>query len=178
MVRRVLAAVAFALASSTPFQELPESPRMARLYYQFSSDDSLVPFEDEKDWGTREKTFTSVPLNPDGIVIGGTRAFSFARLPAAPRHSAYAERADARAGRFEPGGRGAFQIRSQALGEHRVWLYSTPGLEGGGGEPRPVPRRLGRLAGAAVRADARQPLSATTLGPSSSQAFGCWNLRM
>jgi len=106
-------------------------PSVAQFYYQFSPDDSLVPFEDEKDWGVRGKNFIADPLNPKGIVIGATQHFSFAVLPGAPKIAAYEDRPDVPRGRFEPGGRGAFQIQSNALGNHRVWLYTTPGLEGG-----------------------------------------------
>ena len=104
-------------------------PSQAQFYYQFSPNDSLVPFEDEKDWGTRSKTFTADPLNPKGIVIGKDQGFSFAILPGAPVIAAFEERAEVPKGRFEPE-RGAFQIESQALGKHRTWLYSTPGLTG------------------------------------------------
>ncbi|MGH7151564.1 MAG: enterochelin esterase domain-containing protein, partial [Planctomycetota bacterium] len=103
-------------------------PSEARFYYQFSPDDSLVPFERERDWGTREKGFTSDPLNPKGILIGTSRRFSFAVLPGAPQIAACAERPGVKSGRFDPGGRGAFQITSKSLGDHRVWVYTTPGL--------------------------------------------------
>jgi hypothetical protein len=43
-----------------------------------SPDDSLVPFEDERDWATRTQDFRGDPLNPKGIVIGGSQSFSFA----------------------------------------------------------------------------------------------------
>jgi enterochelin esterase family protein len=106
-------------------------PSRAQLYYQLSPDDSLVPFEDEKDWSTRGKGFVADPLNPKGIVIGGTQHFSFAVLPDAPKPDAYTERPEVVKGSFEPGGRGAFSMHSQTLGDHRVWIYATPGLEPG-----------------------------------------------
>jgi enterochelin esterase family protein len=101
-------------------------PSEAQFYYQMAPNDTLVPFDEETDWSSRDKTFTADPLNPRGIVIGDTRHFSFAVLPGAPRIAAYDERPDVPKGRFEPGGRGAFQIES-ALGKHRVWIYATPG---------------------------------------------------
>lgn len=107
-------------------------PSDTRLYYQLAPDDSLVPFEDERDWGTRGRGFTSDPLNQDGIVIGGTQRFSFAVLPGASPIAAYAERAGVAAGTFDPP-RGAFQLSSPALGDHRVWVYTTPGLKEAGG---------------------------------------------
>ncbi len=108
-------------------------PSAAQFYYQFSPNDSLVPFDEEQDWSVREKTFTADPLNPKGIVIGGTRGFSFAILPHAPRIEAYMERPEVPKGTFEPGGRGAFQLASSALGKQNVWLYTTPGLATEGG---------------------------------------------
>ena len=119
------------LAGTDVWQRSYRLPSRAQFYYQLSPDDSLVPFEDEQDWGMRSKGFVADPLNPKGIVIGGTQHFSFAVLPGAPRPDAYAERPEVVKGTFEPGGRGAFSFRSQALGEHRVWLYATPGLEAG-----------------------------------------------
>jgi enterochelin esterase family protein len=92
-----------------------------------------VPFEDEKDWNARGKTFTGDPLNPKGIVIGADQRFSFAILPGAPVIEAYAERPETSKGRFDPGGRSAFQIRSTSLGDHKVWIYTTPGLADAGG---------------------------------------------
>jgi enterochelin esterase-like enzyme len=106
-------------------------PSVSQFYYQLSPNDSLVPFEDEKDWGARGKNFTADPLDPKGIVIGGTQHFSFAILPGAPKSAAYEERPGVPQGSFEPGGRGAFQIQSRSLGNHRAWLYTTPGFEGG-----------------------------------------------
>jgi enterochelin esterase family protein len=119
------------LAGTDVWQRSFRLPSRAQFYYQFSPDDSLVPFEDEKDWNARGKNFVADPLNPKGIVIGGTQHFSFAVLPSAPKPGAYAERPEVEKGRFEPGGRGAFQIRSKSLGEHRVWVYATPGFAGG-----------------------------------------------
>ncbi len=110
-----------------------ELPSQARFYYQFAPNDSLVPFVDEKDWDARGKGFTGDPLNPKGIVLGGTQSFSFAVLPGAPEIEAYAERPDVPAGRFDPGGRGAFQMRSETLGAHELWIYTTPGLAEAGG---------------------------------------------
>ena len=107
-------------------------PSDAKLYYQLGPDDTLVPFEDERDWGARARAFISDPLNPDGIVIGGTQHFSFAVLPGAPPIAAYAERADVAAGTFDPP-RGAFQLSSPTLGDNRVWVYTTPGLKEAGG---------------------------------------------
>lgn len=100
----------------------------AQFYYQFSINDSLVPFEEETDWGTRDKTFTADPLNPNGITIGGTRSFSFAVLPGAQMPDVYEERAGIPQGKFEPGGGKAFMIQSGTLGDQRIWIYSTPGL--------------------------------------------------
>ena len=108
-------------------------PSVAQFYYQISPDDSLVPYEDEKDWGARSANFRADPLNAKGIVIGGKQHFSFAVLPGAPRIEAYAERADVAKGRFDPGGRGVYQIESKALGKQSVWIYTTPGLADTGG---------------------------------------------
>lgn len=119
------------LTGTDVWQRSYRLPSRAQFYYQLSPDDSLVPFEDEQAWATRSKRFVADPLNPNGIVIGGTQHFSFAVLPDAPRPGAYADRPEVVKGRFEPGGRGAFSIRSKALGEHRVWVYATPGLEPG-----------------------------------------------
>jgi enterochelin esterase-like enzyme len=121
------------LADTDVWHRTYSVPSEARFYYQFSPDDSLVPFERERDWGTREKGFTADPLNPKGILIGTSRRFSFAVLPGAPPIAAYAERPGVKNGRFDPGGRGAFQIRSESLGDHRVWIYTTPGLAEAGG---------------------------------------------
>ena len=103
-------------------------PSDAQFYYQFSPNDSLVPFAQETDWGARGKTFTSDPLNPQGITIGRTQQFSFAHLPQAPKPDVLLERADVERGKFEPPNRQAFVIKSPALGDHRVWIYTTPGL--------------------------------------------------
>jgi enterochelin esterase-like enzyme len=119
------------LADTDVWYRSYDLPSASQFYYQLSPDDSLVPFEDEKDWATRSKGFTADPLNPKGIVIGGTQHFSFAVLPGAPKIAAYEERPGVAKGRFEPGGRGAFEIESMALGKHRTWLYTTPGFEGG-----------------------------------------------
>ncbi len=113
-------------------------PSEAQFYYQFSPNDSLVPFEEETDWSAREKSFTADPLNPKGVVLGGTRGCSFAILPQAPRIEAYSERPEVPKGKFEPGGRGAFQIDSSSLGKHNVWLYTTPGLAADGGDANVV----------------------------------------
>jgi enterochelin esterase family protein len=112
-------------------------PSAARFYYQLAPDDSLVPFADEKDWPTRQKGFVADPLNPHGVLIGADQRYSFALLPGAPRHAAYAERADVTKGKFEPE-RGAFQLTSAALGAQRVWLYTTPGLADSGGAANAV----------------------------------------
>src|SRR5262245_10365895 len=109
-------------------------PSEAQLYYQFSPNDTLVPFVDEKDWSTRSKTFTADPLNPKGIVIGGAQHFSFAILPRAPVIAAFEERPGVTRGRFDPAGRGTFQLESRALGKHNTWVYTTPDLAQDGGQ--------------------------------------------
>ena len=105
-------------------------PSQAQFYYQLSPNDSLIPFDDVKDWGERVKTFAGDPLNSKGITIG-TQRFSFAILPGAPRIDAYRERSEVAKGKFDPGGRGAYMIKAKALGDHRTWIYTTPGLKPG-----------------------------------------------
>ena len=102
-------------------------PSEAQFYYQFSPNDSLVPFNEVTDWASRAETFVSDPLNPQGITIGN-RSFSFAVLPAAKKPAEYQVREPASEGAFEPSTRQAFAIQSPTLGDHRVWIYTTPGL--------------------------------------------------
>jgi enterochelin esterase-like enzyme len=105
-------------------------PKDARFYYQFAPNDTLVPFDAETDLGKRETLFVADPTNPAGIKIGN-RAFSFAISPFAPPLKAYEDRGSPK-GDFRPP-KGAFLIRSETLGGHRVWVYGTPGLLEKGG---------------------------------------------
>ena len=121
------------LAGTDVWTRTYDLPSQAQFYYQLAPNDSLVPFEDVKDWGARSRNFTADPLNPEGIVIGGTQAFSFAVLPDAPKPAALAERPEVTKGLFEPGAGRSFQVGSNDLGDHRTWIYTTPGLKEAGG---------------------------------------------
>jgi enterochelin esterase-like enzyme len=110
-----------------------------RTTYRLSPNDSLVPFEevkDWKDWAMRVATWRPDPLNPRTFVFAKDedepnafeQVVSVIELPDAPPQPWSDSRPGVPAGRVE-----LHRMCSDILGnERRVWVYTPPGYTAGG----------------------------------------------
>ena len=105
-----------------------------RTTYELSPNDSLIPFQEAKDWKERTATFRHDPLNPNVVpkdeenLENAERIKSIIEAPAALPQSWVTPQAHVPAGRLED-----HRLRSNILdNERRVWVYTPPGYTSSG----------------------------------------------
>jgi enterochelin esterase-like enzyme len=98
----------------------------ARVVYELSPNDNLVPWDRVTDWGARTATFRRDPFNTrvfQAAIVG--RSQSYAEGPRAPKEEWIAERAGVPKGIVAE-----TTFTSKLLGsERRVWIYTPAGYD-------------------------------------------------
>jgi enterochelin esterase-like enzyme len=99
----------------------------ASMTYRFAINDTLVPFEKEKNLFSRMKSWEADPLNPLSFQVGGGMVASVLELPEAPSDKWTRE--------LDPSAKGKLveqQFQSELLQNHRpAWIYTPTHFDPG-----------------------------------------------
>lgn len=92
----------------------------ARMTYRFAENDTLVPFDKEKDFFARMKTWQTDSMNPQRFDVGAGIVASVLELPGAPTDKWTRQSAPAPKGSLTK-----YEFSSNLLHNHRsVWIYT------------------------------------------------------